>query len=131
MSARLRQKLQQARGALFVLRHPEDAGKPVKQWRFNPNMLRDMNANYNFCELMEETVPEGDGLSLLIELGRLKDMLGELEFVDGDDLSMPHCRFCGAVGPDRNPAHPSDADPHEPNCPLAVALEKPIRHDDH
>jgi hypothetical protein len=57
----------------------------------------------------------------------LKQMLLELEFIDGDDMRLPACRFCDACGPDNNPAHPRPAAQHDSDCPLAIALGRPMK----
>jgi molecular chaperone GrpE (heat shock protein) len=72
-AARLRQKLQKIRGALYCLRHPEDAGKPVVTWRFNPAGMKSLSEHYELPELMNSTAPEGDGTELLMELRELRE----------------------------------------------------------
>lgn len=67
-------------------------------------------------EIVKETAP-------------LKKMLAEVEWVDGDDLSLPSCRFCNAVGPNGTPTYVKyqPADPHDADCQLALALGLPMR----
>jgi len=54
----------------------------------------------------------------------LVGILREVEHVPSDDLGPPGgaCPICGSVGEDRNPAHPTPAEPHEHDCPLAEAI---------
>ena len=76
-AADLRIRLQKVHGALHMLRHPEDGGStPREAWRFNPNAIRDLNANYNLPTLLEETRPDASsGVAILDELRRAKEAL--------------------------------------------------------
>ena len=61
------------------------------------------------------------------ETAPLKEMLAELEFVNGDDRSLPGCYFCNAIGPDGVPSYVKykPADLHDHDCKLAMALGLP------
>lgn len=96
-AASLRAKLQKAHGALLVLRHPGDVGKPRATWRCNPNALRDLGDLYNPAELLEATRPSGhEGLSVLAELQDLRLRLQPATHCPSctwplDDLDGPGC----------------------------------------
>lgn len=77
-AASLRTKLQAAHGALYFYRAPEDVNKPLSEWRWNPEAVRDIQSHCDLPALLDKTRPTADeGMSLLIEVRDLRQKLEE------------------------------------------------------
>jgi hypothetical protein len=75
--ADMRIRLQKAHGALSVFRDPQTGGKPVSEWTWNQDALRDIRALYeDLPKLLEATRPDAaSGVEILDELRRTREAL--------------------------------------------------------